>query len=121
MRFSAGQMESPNLWGKPDRDGAVRPFDDRALDHTGLLVHQVLSSGPINHSGLDSGVELAPGGALAVQQLFPAHGLGPAPQVGRAGASLLEIDEVVRNTLIGKPGAGALDGVAVRNAMQAQS
>jgi hypothetical protein len=51
-------------------------------------------------------IQLAPGRALAVEQLFPAHGLHPARQAVGGNALLLEVVELVGNALLTQPGAG---------------
>ena len=63
-------------------------------------------------------VEFAPGGARAVEQLLPADSRDPASQALGRDAGLLEIVELMIHAVFRQPGAGALDGVAIGNAIE---
>ena len=67
----------------------------------------------IDHAGLRSRIELAPGGATLVQQRLPSDGIGPGRDLARVGRGLLEIDELVIQPLRLQPLARPLDGVAL--------
>ena len=53
-----------------------------------------------------------------VSQIQSTTGVNAAAHLTCVGASKAEVDEVVRHALFGEPGAGALDGVAVRDAVE---
>ena len=94
-------------------DGARGPLDHGALDDAGLLAHQRHGAGGVLHAGLGCGIELAPGGALAVDELFPAQGGNPLRQALGGHALFLEIVELVVHALGAQPGAGLFHGVAI--------
>src|SRR5574340_435228 len=53
-------------------------FQQRALDHAGLVQHQWQGGGAVADSGLLCFIQAAPGGALAVDQHIPWRLLQPA-------------------------------------------
>ena len=110
LKFS--NPASPGGCIKADHD-VCAPFDDRALDGAGLGHHQLPGAGGIVHGGLRAGVQLAPGRAFAVDQRLPASGLSPQRQFLRGNALFFEIVEPVVQALVGEPGAGFFDRVAI--------
>lgn len=103
----------PGVGRKTHGDASLRPLDDRALDDAGLLLHEGCGTGRILGGGLGVGIELAPRRALAVEQLFPADSLHPGGQLLGGNTLFLEVVEFVGDALVGEPGAGLLDGVAI--------
>ncbi|MPN64294.1 hypothetical protein SDC9_212065 [bioreactor metagenome] len=82
-----------------------------------MLLHHGSGTGCVNGSSFGRIIELAPGRALAVEQLFPAHGLHPPGQTLGGNALLLEVVKLVSNTLLTEPAACFLDSVAVGDAV----
>src|SRR3954453_17193128 len=95
-RVSAACEQRPDRPVEAYRDGA-RPLNDRPLDDAGLSLHQRLGRGGIRHALLRGRVELAPGGAFAVQQRLPAQLRYPG--VGSLGRKsvFLEVVKAVRD------------------------
>ena len=96
----------------PWADIQYRSFYHRGVglhQRNGLVLIQVL---------LVRIIELAEGGALAVQDLFPAVLLAPAAQTFGINAFLLVVMEVVVDTMLVQPGAGFLHGVTGLDAVQ---
>jgi hypothetical protein len=100
------------------RDVAVGPFDHRPADQAHVGRHRAPRGFGVDHPGLLGVGQLAPGGALAVEQRFPAQALDPARHVLVRHAALLEIVEAVRDAAVLEPGARPLDRVAVGDAVQ---
>ena len=73
----------PVVGVEADRDAAVVPFDDRPLDHAGLLAHQRLRRGGVDDRGLLRLGQLAPGRALAIEHALPAGRGHPGARGGR--------------------------------------
>ena len=114
-RFLLGLL-APGCFVKPDGDRAICPFDDRALDDAGVVQHQLRGTCSIGDALLNRCIKLAPGGALAVDELFPG-GLGnPGGNVALGYAGFLEVVKLVGNAVLIQPGAGLFDGAAIRNA-----
>jgi len=64
---------------------------------------------------LHGSVQLAPSRAFAVEQGFPAHRAQPGVQLRLGHALFLEVVKCRAQALVGQPGAGFFDGVAVLN------
>lgn len=70
------------------------------------------------HAGLFFRAELAPTGAFAVDHGFPAKCCHPVVECFFGQALFFEIVENILKTLIGQPGAGFFDGIAVGDAVE---
>ena len=108
---------APGL-GVKAHGGVMTPLHHRPFNQAGLGQHQALRAGCVSDTGLNAGVKLSPGRALAVQQLLPAQGIFPGGQSVRRYAGLFEVVKAVRQALTGQPGAGFFDRVAVGYAVQ---
>lgn len=87
-------------------------FDHRPADHAGLGLHQGHGRA-LGLDGLLLRAELAPGGALGIEQALPAGGLAPFVELGRGDAGFLVVVEGVGHAMFVQPGEGLLHGVAV--------
>ena len=70
------------------------------------------------HAALFLRAELAPTGAFAVDHGFPAKRFQPAVKGIFGYALFFEIVENILKTLIGQPGSGFFDSIAVGNAVE---
>ena len=87
------------------------------LDDAGAGQHQGLRTSSVVCAGLCVSAQLAPSGALSVQQLFPANGLAPSGQVFSRYAVLFKIMKGIGQAVSREPSPGFFDGVAVGNAV----
>ena len=95
-----------------------RPCDHRAFDGAGVVLHGGACGGVVLYGRLNFRVELAPRGALAIEQLLPAQGLGPFGELFSRYALFLEIVKLVLQPVFSHPGAGFFDGVAVGDSIK---
>ncbi len=95
----------------------AHPGHHRAFDHAGLAQHQLAGAGGITHRCLCRFVQLAPGRAFAVEQLFPADSGYPCGEMLRRDALLLEVVKLVVHTVVCEPSACFFNGVAVGDAI----
>ena len=93
------------------------PFHHGSLDQTCIQYQQLGSRFGVNGGALRGRVQLAPGGAFAVQHGFPTCGGQPRGQVLRRDALLFEVVKLVVHTVLSEPRAGFFDGVAVGDAI----
>lgn len=105
VNASGVQAGSPVFGLETYGDAAIHPLYDGALDDAGVRLQQGSGRSRIGHLGLHGSIELAPGRALAVGQLFPAYGLHPGCELLGGYAQLLEVVEFVVQPLCCQPGA----------------
>lgn len=91
------------------------PFHDGALDQAGVGHHQGFGAGGIFDGRLSACIELAPCGALAIEQCFPSDNLYPMVNAGLWNALFFEIVKCVCKALICQPSSGFFDRIAIGN------
>jgi hypothetical protein len=103
-------------WRKPDRHQAGA-LHDWALDDRRILEYQRHGAVGINDGRLAFVRQVAPCGALAVDEGGPVEVLQPVRHQFRRESLLLEVVEGEVDAVILQPGAGFLDGVAIGDAV----
>ena len=93
------------------------PLHHGPFDQAGIGQRQLLRTLRRGSAGLAGGVQLAPGAALTVDQPVPADGAGLGGQPVGWHAQLFEVMKRIGQALVGQPGSGFFNRVAVRNAV----
>lgn len=118
-RFHPGHLQpGSGIKAHGDRRSAGLPLHHRPLDNAGVGPHHSLSARGIARTGLHFSGQLAPSGALPVEQLFPAERLAPDGQAISGYTVFFEIVESVLQALGGQPGTGFFNGVAVGDTVE---
>ena len=110
----------PLVWRESHCDPPRGPGNDRPFEGAGVRQHDLFGAGTVRYTRLQGDVQLAPGRAFAVEQGFPAHIGQPVVQLRLGHALFFEIVKDRVQTVIGQPGAGFFDGVAIGNAVNNQ-
>ena len=111
----------PLFWLIAHRDVSAfgrLPLNDGSFDQARVGKQKGFGGSGTCHAGLVFRAELAPTGAFAVDHGFPAKRFQPAVQGIFGQALFFEIVENILKTLIGQPGSGFFDSIAVGNAVK---
>ena len=107
----------PLVWREAHGDPTRGPGNDRPFDGAGMRQHDLFGAFAARQARLHGSVQFAPSCAFAVEQGFPAHSGQPSVQLRFGHALFFEIVKDRVQAVIGQPGAGFFDGVAVGNAV----